>query len=493
MKATKTIAKTMLIESDAHRTRVALLEEDRLAELFVERPDERGVVGNIYKGKVHRVLPGMQAAFIDIGLERDAFLYVGEALESRAIDEDGVPEALPPIADVLHQGQSLVVQVIKDAMPKKGARVSTQLSLPGRYLVLLPGASEIGISRRIDEPEERDRLLAVAKAVLPEGRGLIVRTAALGREQAELAADLAVLEQRWQRIEARARSVSPPTLIHRDLDLAERVVRDELNDTFQVVRVAGEATHERIRAFVAEHEPTLESRVRLDAYASGLFDRFGIDRAVEQALEPEVSLRSGGSLIINPTEALVAIDVNTGRYVGRDNLADTVLATNLEAVVEVARQIRLRNLGGLVVVDLIDMEVEEHREQVYERLVEELAKDRSRSKALPISAFGLVELTRKRTRPSLERQMTRRCPHCQGTGRIRRRSAVCFALRQRLLARRDELHQKNVLLRVHPEVAGALQNAERAILDELEALLETEILIQSDGQLHQDRFEILGT
>ena len=486
------VDRTLLIESDAHRTRVAMLEDDRLVELFVERPEERGVVGNVYKGKVHRVLPGMQAAFVDVGLERDAFLYVGEALEPRTLEDSGVREGLPSIADVLRQGQSLVVQVIKDALPKKGARVSTQITLPGRYLVFLPGVPEIGISRRIEAPEERERLQALAESIQPEGSGLIIRTAAVGRDHADLAADLAVLEQRWRRIDARAREVRPPTLVHRDLDLAERVVRDELNDSFQVVRVAGEATHKRIRSFVAETEPALADRVRLDAYASGLFDRFGIDRAVDKALLPEVPLRSGGTLVINPTEALVAIDVNTGRYVGRDNLEQTVLATNLEAVVEVARQIRLRNLGGLVVVDLIDMEDEANREQVYQRLLEALAHDRSRSKALPISEFGLVELTRKRTRPSLERQMTRCCTHCHGTGRIRRRSAVCFALRQQLLARRDELTGQDVLVRVHPEVAGALQNAERAILDELETLLETEILVQSDRQLHQDRFEILG-
>ncbi len=493
MNATRAITKTMLIESDAHRTRVAVLEDDRLAELFVERPEERGVVGNIYKGKVHRVLPGMQAAFVDIGLERDAFLYVGEALEPRAFTDSGVREELPSIADVLHQGQTLVLQVIKDAMPKKGARVSTQITLPGRYLVLLPGVPEIGISRRIEEPEERERLQAIATAIQPEGSGVIVRTAAAGREQDELAADLAVLVLRWQRIDERARAASPPTMIHRDLDLVERVVRDDLSDAYQVIRVAGETTHQRIRAFVAEIDPSLADRVCLDAYASGLFERFGIDRAVEQALLPEVSLRSGGTLVINPTEALVAIDVNTGRFVGRDSLEETVLATNLEAVVEVARQIRLRNLGGLVVVDLIDMEEEEHREQVYQRLVEALTHDRSRSKTLPISEFGLVELTRKRTRPSLERQMTRQCTHCQGTGRIKRPSAVCFALRQQLLGRREELARRDVLIRVHPEVAAALQHAERAILDELETVLETEILIQSDGQLHQDRFEILGT
>ncbi|RMH21845.1 MAG: Rne/Rng family ribonuclease [Acidobacteria bacterium] len=483
--------KAMLIESDPHQTRIAVLENDRLTELFIERPEQRGLVGNIYKGRVNRVLPGMQAAFVDIGLERDAFLYVDDAVDPLSSYDDLMGAETPSIGQLLKPGQELIVQVLKDALPNKGARISTQITLPGRYLVLLPGSTHLGISRRIEDEEERERLSRLVEDIRLDGAGLIVRTASIGHGRDALAHDLRLLESRWQRIRRHGHSVSAPTLIHRELDLAERVVRDYLTEEFSVLRVAGEKTFQRIRAYLEALAPALVDRVKLDDYDSALFERFGIAAAVEEALKPQVSLRSGGSIVINPTEALVAIDVNTGRYVGRNNLEETVLTTNLEAVREVVRQIRLRNLGGIIVIDLIDMENPEHRQQVFDALCEELKKDRAKTKLLEISDFGLVQLTRKRSRPSLDRQLTRRCPYCDGTGRIRSQSTVCLELRRQVLIDRRRLRGREVLLRVHPEIASTLQHAERAILDELEAALDGEILLQSDSALHQESFEIL--
>lgn len=483
--------KAMLIEHSASESRIAVIENDRLAELFIERSDHRAIVGNIYKGKVSRVLPGMQAAFVDIGLERNAFLFVGEVIDPLASYDDLVRDRAPTIGELIAPGQELLLQILKDPQRGKGARVSTEITLPGRYLVLLPGHSEqAGVSRRIEDPVERERLRDLAAELRPEGAGLIVRTAGAGQDRSALAADRDFLLGRWQRIDAKARSASPPSLVHRDLDLVERVVRDLLDDSFDVVRVADEETHARVCAFIEDIEPSLVPRVKLDAYDTGLFARFGVDQAIETALKPRVWLRSGGSLVIDQTEALVAIDVNTSRFVGRTSLEDTVLATNLEAVAEIARQLRLRSLGGIIVVDLIDMESAENRQRVLAALEAELAKDRAKTKLLGISDFGLVQLTRKRSRPSLERQLTDPCPYCRGTARIRSASLVFRALRRDILAAQDKLSGE-VVVRVHPEVAVHVEQEGREVLDAIERELGVAIILEGDAALHHERFEIL--
>ncbi len=533
--------KKMLIECDLHQTRIALLEQDRLAEIFIERHEQLGVVGNIYFGRVNRVLPGMQAAFVDIGLDRDAFLYVSEVtdplatfdeVEAResstdestdtivALDNDALPslsldtpggepspdappqidpdsEELrraperPSIDQLLKPGQELMVQVLKDAMPNKGARVTTQITLPGRSLVLLPSVTHLGVSRRIEDEEERQRLRLLLEDLQPQGVGLIVRTAGEGSGREELRSDLAYLSKLWKRIGQRCERVSAPTLVHRDLDLALRVVRDYLASEYRVIWVDGEETYERLVDFVDQMQPSMVNRVKLFQQDSGLFERFAIEEEIEAALNTKVWLKSGGHIVIHPTEALVAIDVNTGRYVGRLNLEDTVLTTNLEAVQEIVRQIRLRNLGGIIVIDLIDMEEPEHREQVSEALAKEMAKDRARNRVLSISEFGLVEITRKRSRPSLERLLTQPCPYCRGIGRIKSLSTIGLDLRRQILQQRSRFQDREILLRVHPEVARALQRESQPILRELEHALRTEILIQSDSGLHHERFDIL--
>ena len=493
----------MLVESDPHQSGIAILEEDRLTEIHLERHGDRGIVGNVYKGRVTRVLPGMQAAFVDIGLDRDAFLYVSDVGEEQeptpSADQPDldathgvVPEhSQPSIDELLDQGQEILVQVVKAPLPNKGARITAQITLPGRYLVLLPTVSHQGVSRRIEDEEERERLLALIEEMAPEGGGLIVRTVGEGKGSAEFEADLAFLQGMWRRIRERAARVGPRTLVHRDLDLALRVVRDRFDADFSVLWVDGEETYTQIVEFLADVHPDLVSRVKLSREEGSLFESFSLPEQIDAALRSKVWLKSGGYIVINQTEALVAIDVNTGRFVGETNLEDTVLRTNLEAVKEVVRQIRLRDLGGIIVVDLIDMVDEEHREQVFEALEAELRRDRAKNKVLNISEFGLVEITRKRSRASLERLLTQPCPYCRGRGRIRSVSTICMQLRREVLRQARDGHFDEVLIRVHPEVAKALQTEERAVLDELEKTLSASLLLQGDSELHHERFDIV--
>src|SRR5436309_4965520 len=496
----------MLIESDPHQTRIAVLEDDRLTEIFVERHRHRGLVGNVYKGRVTRVLPGMQAAFVDVGLERDAFLYVSdvaadvESMEDLELDDGRAddlnnnhhtPQVTPSIDDLLKAGQEIIVQVVKDPLPNKGARISTHVTLPGRYLVLLPTVRHFGVSRRIEDEAERERLLALLQQLPMTAGGLIVRTVGEGKGREEFESDLVYLSRLWEKVRQRASRVSAPTLLHQDLDLALRVVRDLLRQDFAVLWVDGEETYERIVEFLDQVQPGLVSKVKLFRQRASLFEQFGIEEQIEAALKSKVWLKSGGYIVINPTEALVAIDVNTGRFVGQSNLEDTVLQTNLEAVSEIVRQIRLRDLGGIIVIDLIDMIEAVHREEVFASLESELRKDRAKTKVLNISEFGLVEVTRKRSGANLERLLTQPCPYCGGRGRIQSLTTICLHLREELLHLRGRTGPSELLLRVHPEVARALQQEERAILDELQRSLEVRILLQSDPELHHERFDVV--
>lgn len=503
------MTKKMLVESNPHQARVAVLEDERLTELFVERVRERGLVGNVYKGRVTRVLPGMQAAFVNIGLERDAFLYVSDVGDPEAAEDleldTGISPALgdelggaavvkpavvqPPIQDLLRPGEELVVQVTKDPLPNKGARITAHVTLPGRYLVLLPDVHHLGISRRIEEDEERQRLMALLRELDSPAGGMIVRTVGEGRDNEAFATDLVYLTDLWQRIRERGAKARAPTLIHRELDLALRTVRDLFSEEFELLWVDGQETYERIVEFLDHVQPALVGRVKLYNREETLFQTYRIDQEMEATLRAKVWLKSGGYLVVHPTEALVAIDVNTGRFTGSQDLEDTVVKTNLEAIQEVVRQIRLRDLGGIIVLDLIDMAEEENRQRVFSALEKELEKDRTKNRVLSISEFGLVELTRKRTRPSLQRMLTQPCPYCQGRGRIRSLATICLALRRDALERRLTPGSE-LLVRVHPEVAQALQRDERPILDELRQRLGVEILVQSDPELHHEQYDL---
>jgi ribonuclease G len=492
----------MLIESDPHETRVAVLEAERLVELVVERRRRRGLVGNIYKGRVTRVLAGMQAAFVDIGLERDAFLYVDDAGGSRkrlAVIEDKQStseskieseEPAPTISDLVTQGEQILVQVRRDPLPQKGARVTTQIALPARYVVLLPDAGRAAVSRRVEDPDERERLLELVDPLI-ERHGLIVRTAGEGVEADEVVADHRYLLGVWKAAEECASKTTAPGLVHEDLDPALRVVRDWVDGSFSEIEIQGPETFRRVVSFLDEVQASFLDRVKDWTGPGTLFEYHGLENQIDAALRSRVWLKSGGYLIIHPTEALVAIDINTGRFVGKTNLEETVFATNLEAAREVVRQIRLRDLGGIIVVDFIDMDQPENRAAVFAELEAELEKDRARSKALSLSDFGLVEITRKRSRSNLERVLTVACPDCRGRGRIKSVETVCLELRRQLLGSIDQVVGREVMIQVHPVIEEALRvGSETDVLGEIEQALGRRLLIRTDPSLDRDSCEI---
>jgi ribonuclease G len=467
------LRREFLVDGSTAELRIALLEDGQPAELSIERPQGAGAAGNIYKGRVSAVLPGMQAAFVDVGLERDAFLYVEDAVPT--------PDAAPPvdagppvdadhpgpprIEDLLREGDEILVQVTRDALPNKGARITRHPSLPGRLLVLVPSQRDVAVSRRIADAAERDRLKAqVREAALAAGvtGGFIVRTAGAGLAPDAFAAEARTLWERWRAIRDRAAAGAAPALLHREPGLVDRLLRDQLGEDVAAILVAGDEVHGEVTAIVGRTLPSLLPRVRLWEGPGPLFAAHGLEGQIEKALRARVWLRSGGSIVIHPTEALVAVDVNTGKYVGRRHPEETILRTNLEAAAEIVRQIRLRDLGGIIVVDFIDMEREESRAAVAAALEAELRKDRARSRMLQISAFGLVEITRQRSRPSLERLLCVPCPRCHGSGRVKSPETIYFEVLRavRALAPRAG---GTVVVRAHPEVAAFLRRERGAL------------------------------
>jgi len=488
------VRKEILVNATPPETRVALLEDGRTVEVYHERRGRQGFVGNVYKGRIHRVLPGMQAAFVAIGLDRDAFLYVEEAVPRPA---DADPEesgddtlvarrsrvSRARIDDVVREGQDILVQVTKDPLSGKGPRVTANVALPGRTLVYLPGWKGVGISRKITDAAERDRLRLVLESLSAEG-GFIARTAAQGAAPAQIEADRSYLTDLAARIGRKAENAAPPALLHREAELALRSVRDLASGDVDAVRVDDEAAAVRLTEFLRALAPSLALRVEVHRRPEPLFTLYGAEAEIEAALKNRVPLPSGGSIVIHQTEALVAIDVNTGRYVGKEDLEETVFAANLEAVPELARQIRLRDLGGLLVVDFIDMEDPAHRQAVFERFEAELAKDRSRTRVLQISDFGLVEITRQRSRGNLERVLTRACPECGGSGRVKTDLTAALDLRRALLAPGSVFTPgEAVRIRVHPGLSELLREDEPDLVSELEAALQIRIELVEDGAL----------
>jgi ribonuclease G len=492
------VRRELLVNATPPETRVALLEDGRAVEVLHERRSRQGLVGNVYLGRVHRVLPGMEAAFVSIGLERDAFLYVEDVLPPSLDSTDsGGPVAeirdppdRPRIDDLVKEGQEFVVQVTKDPLAGKGPRVTANLSLPGRTLVYLPGVREIGISRRITDEPERERLRGILES-LPSGGGFIARTAAQGSSAAEFEADRRYLTELADRIFRKAENASAPAVLHRELDLALRSVRDLVTSEFDAIRVDDEETHSRLGEFLGAVAPSLVYRLELYREPMPLFEAFGVEAEVENALKSRVALPSGGSIVIHQTEALVAIDVNTGKYVGKEDLEETVFSTNLEAVPEVARQIRLRDLGGLLVVDFIDMLDVGHRQEVFERFEAELGKDRARFRMLPVSEFGLIEITRQRSRGNLEKLLTRSCPDCGGSGRVKTDLTVSLELRRALLAPPVLfVTGETVRVRVRPSLSRFLTEDEPGLLSDVENSLAIRVELVVDETLPPARYEI---
>ncbi len=490
---------TLHLSVNPFETRIALREQGRLVAYRTERQRASSAVGNLYKGRVTRVLPGMQAAFVDVGLGRDAFLYVREAgailddfTDIFLADEGPAPTldvAASSIGDLLRQGQEALVQVVKDPLGTKGARLTTHITLPGRLLVLLPTVSQLGVSRRITDLDERARLKGIIDR-FGDGHGWIVRTAGEGQGEQELQSDRDELLRRWHRIQESAERSRAPALIHRELSPMLRAVRDLFTDAVREAWIDDEEGYREVLDFLEQTDPALVPRVKLFRQSGDLMGAFGIDRELEKALRSKVWLKSGGYVVINQTEALVAIDVNSGKFVGSTSLEDTVFTVNREAAAEIARQLRLRDLGGIVVIDFIDMEDADNRRALYEALTAELARDPARTQLLPMSEIGLVQLTRKRVRPSLDRVLSRECPHCHGSGRIKSLATICLEVRRELLAHAESSDAGQLVLTLHPEVSQHLQGPFRDLLRELEEVHGLEVIVRENPGFHQEQFEI---
>lgn len=493
----------IVINAGKHESRIAILDEARTVELWVERKRHRTIVGNIYKGRVTKVLPGMQSAFVDIGLERDAFLYVSDVQDDLdayedagegELDIDDVPRerVTASISDLLREGQEILVQVMKDTIAGKGARITTHITLPGRFLVLMPTVQHVGVSRRIEDEAERERLKELLEEMNDHPVGLIARTAAEGKGDDEFRSDQEYLWSLWRKIQRRSDKTSAPAVIHRDLDLILRTIRDVFSPEVRTVWVDSVEEYQRIVEFLDQIQPTLASRVRLYRRENPIFDEFNIEPEIEKALKSKVWLKSGGYIVINQTEALVAIDVNTGKFVGKKNLEETVFRTNLEAVKEIVRQVRLRDLGGIIVVDFIDMEEEEHRTTLFDALEKEIRKDRSKTKILQISEFGLIEMTRKRVRQSLERSLTQACPYCGGGGRISSNLTIMLEIwRQLMKLSLGPGGEQEIIVRVNPSVYDALQTDEDQIFREVEENLGVHLVFKPDAELHHEQFDVM--
>jgi ribonuclease G len=508
------VSKRIVVNAGPIETRVAVQEGNVLTDLYLERHRHRSIVGSVYKGTVTNVLPGMQAAFVDIGLAKDAFLYAGDYTASRGVeaapplpgveDEDAdveVDEAEPPrreavapIEQMLSRGQEVLVQVSKESLGTKGARVTSFISLPGRYLVYMPQSQHVGVSRRIRDDRERDRLRAALRSLqLPPG-GFILRTNAEGKGEAEFAADVEFLSRLWRQIQARYEQATPPAALHEEADLTFRVVRDLFSPEVDEFVVDSAEVHGKCLEYVRALVPALDERVRLYAERVPVFDHFGIEKDIEKALRRRVWLKSGGYIVIDHTEALVSIDVNTGKYVGKRDFEQTVLKINLEAVGEVVRQIRLRDLGGIIIIDFIDMEVLEHREQVYKALKRALAEDKARTNVLEISELGLVEMTRKRVRQDLRALLSVTCPTCRGSGVTKSNetlAAEVYRVVQAKVAAESEPARHEVIARVHPDLATYLEEEGREDLARLEAALDVKVIVQPvDKQPHREDYDI---
>ncbi len=503
------MAGELIINATFEETRIALLEGGTLVEVHIERKKDRSIVGNIYRGRVVRVLPGMQAAFVDIGLERSAFLHVADAysnikeyhqmLDGGWEDQEGVEfesgnsfstEPLQ-IEDVVCEGQELLVQVSREPLGTKGTRITSHVTLPGRYLVFMPTVNHVGVSRRIEDEAERQRLRDTVLRMRPHGVGFIVRTASEGASEEEIANDMDVLIKIWESIRHKNEVAAAPSLIHSDRNMVLRTIRDLISPDVKRVVTDSKEEHERIIDFVKTYMSRIHCDIDLYEGRTAIFDVYGIETELDKALKQKVWLKSGGYILIEMTEALTAIDVNTGKFVGKRNLEDTILKTNLEAAKEIAYQLRLRNIGGIIIIDFIDMCKESNREMVYRALELALKKDRAKSNISKISELGLVEMTRKRTRESLTQLLGEPCPYCDGLGYIKSKSTVCYDIFREIERVASDVGGHTVMVDVNPEVAQMLCDEEQASIERLERKLRKKIVVQEIARFHQDEYEIV--
>ncbi len=505
----------LIINVAPWETRVALLENGSAVEFHVERPGRPGHVGNIYKGRVVRVLPGMQAAFVDIGLERTAFLYVTDVYDhlsefelmlgrtecSEERDDfecphDEEPESLhytqPPfhIEDLLHEGQEILVQVSKEPVGSKGARVTSHISLAGRHLVLMPTMNHVGISRRIEDEAERTRLKELIDEMRPKGMGFIARTASEGISREHLMAEMDFLQALWENIQSQSTNMPIPSLVYEDLDITLRAVRDLFSGDVQRLVVDSRPAYERILKFLETFAANLRPKVELYTEPQPIFDAFGIEIEMSRALGKKVWLKSGGYIVIESTEALTAIDVNTGKYTGKRNLEDTILKTNLEAAKEIAYQLRLRNIGGLIIIDFIDMADSASRDEVFYTLKEALKRDKCKTNILRMSELGLIQMTRKRNRESLKRLLTERCFYCDGAGFLKSKQTICYEIFRKIKRDAGSWPMDAVVVEVNPKIGDMLLKEESSFVEMIERDIGKEIVIEPRPELHLEQFKI---
>lgn len=491
----------ILINATSYEVRLALVEDGNLSEFHMQRPTEKGLMGNIYKGKVVRVLPGMQAAFIDIGLERTGFLYV---------DDVCLPPAETPhitcitdcantnvraqglnIEDMLKEGQDILVQVSKDPIGTKGARLTCHITLPCRNLVFIPQTDHIGISRKIEDEELRYQIKSLLEEIRPTGTGFIARTVAEHASREELEADMEFLMILWEDIVDKADSLPSPSLVHEDLDITLRSIRDFFTMDVDHLVIDDQVGYEKLLVHVKTFAPQLHDKITLYTDSTPLFEAYNIEVEISRAIEKKVWLRSGGYLIIESTEALTVIDVNTGRYVGKSDLNDTIFKTNMEAAVEIAYQLRLRNIGGIIIIDFIDMENDEHRDTLYGSFKEAVKKDKSRINILKLSEFGLVQMTRKRNSENLHQLMCEPCHYCSGEGMIKSRRTICYDIFRKVSRNATKHRGSTITLRVHPRIADLLGKEEEMTKQRLEREIAKRIVVAPSKDLHIEKYEII--
>jgi ribonuclease G len=488
------MSEEILVNVTPRETRAALLEDGVLQEIYIERTRRRGLVGNIYKGTVTRVLPGMQAAFVELGLSRTAFLHASDIARSQAQGEESeVQPSLPDIRELLHEGQQVLVQVLKDPLGTKGARLTTRISIPSRYLVYMPEGSGVGLSTRIEEEAERSRLKGHIEAFAPElaAGGYIARTAAEGAQPEALRADMLFLNKLWESVRRDAATAKPGERVHEDLPLAVRILRDLSSERLRAVSVDSAETAERMRHFTRSFVPHLTDRIGVHEGVRPIFEQHGVEQEIQRALERKVPLKSGGHLVIDQTESMTTIDVNTGAYVGKSNLEDTIVKTNLEAAQVIARQLRLRNLGGIIIIDFIDMDDEAHKRSVLETLEKALAPDHAKTQVTAVSALGLVEMTRKRTRESLEHVLCEPCPACQGRGSLKSPETVCYDVFRELLRATRQAEAKELRVLAAQEVVDLLLDQEAATLAEVSAQTGKPVRLQVESLYSQEQFDVV--
>jgi ribonuclease G len=521
--------KELIINQTLNESRAALVENGEILDYLMERAaegkDNRPRVGNIYKGKIIRVLPGMQSCFVDIGYEKAAFLYVDDAylptleeqremvektrknLEEERAARTGqvIPDEMSTLSETvnmryrpegasietfLKEGQEIIVQVAKEPISTKGPRITRHITLAGRHVVFMPFIEHTGVSRRIEDEVERDRLKEILETVRPEGKGIIARTVAEGQSYKVLKADYNMLAKIWKEVYKRSDKLKAPATCHTDLSFIQRVLRDITDEDVAEIIVDDKDNQKEVEKFTSKYLPGMKGKCKYYDGEMPIFEKFGLDIEIERGISNKVYLRSGGSLNIDQTEALVSVDVNTGKFVGRKNLEETILRNNLEAVKEIAYQLRLRNCGGIIIIDFIDMEKIENREQVYNALVEALKKDRAKTNVLPISGLGLVEMTRKRTRDTLTRIMCEPCPYCEGTGTVKSTLTVCYELVRELTKVLAKAKGSKVYIYAHPEVTAGLCGDDLDMIETLETAFKKSLIIRSENNYHIEQYEI---